>query len=127
MIFLLHFTLLRNRRAIFGTKEIESGRNGRAVPNHNTGVSAKKILSGIQRLWSFNFYSNNMTIVCRDIKERDSITRRIKYRWSTNSVLSCVLGRGQAHTIDFIFDTTRKDRQNRTYFVEQEDATVSFV
>ncbi|XP_044002674.1 serine/threonine-protein kinase 11-interacting protein isoform X2 [Aphidius gifuensis] len=62
-------------------------------------------------------------IISQDlIKERDSITRKIKYRWSTDSVLSCVMGRGEKTTIDLIFDTARRDRQNRTYFVEPEDA-----
>jgi len=41
-----------------------------------------------------------------------------------NSVLSCVLGRSDPPTVDIIFDTTRKDRENRRYFVESEDAKV---
>lgn len=51
----------------------------------------------------------------------------MRYRWSSDTVLSCVMGRGEESTIDFIFDTTRKDRQNRTYFVEKEDAQVIFL
>ncbi|XP_058800960.1 serine/threonine-protein kinase 11-interacting protein isoform X2 [Phymastichus coffea] len=57
-----------------------------------------------------------------DIKERDSISGKIKYRWATNTVLSCVLGRGVPTTIDITFDTTRKDREARTYIVELDDA-----
>ncbi|XP_063981535.1 serine/threonine-protein kinase 11-interacting protein isoform X2 [Diachasmimorpha longicaudata] len=63
-----------------------------------------------------------LVITPEDVKERDSITGTIKYRWSTETVLSCVMGRGETPTIDFIFDTTRRDRQNRTYLVEAEDA-----
>ena len=51
----------------------------------------------------------------------------MKFRWSTDTVLSCVMGRGTATTVDIIFDTTRKDRQNRTYLVEAEDAKVSII
>ncbi|XP_011301972.1 serine/threonine-protein kinase 11-interacting protein isoform X2 [Fopius arisanus] len=57
-----------------------------------------------------------------ELTERDSITGKIKYRWSTKMVLSCVMGRGEIPTIDFNFDTTRRDRQSRTYLVEAEDA-----
>ncbi|XP_015116002.1 serine/threonine-protein kinase 11-interacting protein isoform X2 [Diachasma alloeum] len=63
-----------------------------------------------------------LVITAEDVKERDSITGRIKYRWSTETVLSCVMGRGETPTIDFIFDTTRRDRQTRTYLVEADDA-----
>ncbi|XP_043287960.1 serine/threonine-protein kinase 11-interacting protein isoform X2 [Venturia canescens] len=63
-----------------------------------------------------------LVITPEEIKEIDWITGRLRYRWSTDTVLSCVMGRGETPTIDFIFDTTRKDRQNRTYFVEKEDA-----
>nr|XP_050864936.1 serine/threonine-protein kinase 11-interacting protein isoform X1 [Vespula vulgaris]XP_050864937.1 serine/threonine-protein kinase 11-interacting protein isoform X1 [Vespula vulgaris]XP_050864938.1 serine/threonine-protein kinase 11-interacting protein isoform X1 [Vespula vulgaris] len=57
-----------------------------------------------------------------DIKERDTITGKVKYSWSIASVLSCVLGRGETSTVDIIFDTKRKDKQNRRYFIELEDA-----
>jgi hypothetical protein len=60
----------------------------------------------------------------RDIKERDSINGKIKFRWPTDTVLSCVLGRGTPTTVDITFDTTRKDREARTYITELEDAKV---
>ncbi|XP_071565929.1 serine/threonine-protein kinase 11-interacting protein isoform X1 [Temnothorax nylanderi] len=63
-----------------------------------------------------------LVITCEDIKERDAITGKIKFCWSTNSVLSCVLGRSEPPTVDIIFDTTRKDRENRRYFAQPEDA-----
>ncbi|XP_011874487.1 PREDICTED: serine/threonine-protein kinase 11-interacting protein isoform X2 [Vollenhovia emeryi] len=63
-----------------------------------------------------------LVITSEDIKERDAITGRIKYCWSTNSVLSCVLGRSDPPTVDIIFDTTRKDKENRRYFAQPEDA-----
>ncbi|KAK2581126.1 hypothetical protein KPH14_007940 [Odynerus spinipes] len=63
-----------------------------------------------------------LVITSDDIKERDTITGKVKYSWSTTSVLSCVLGRGETTTVDIIFDTTREDRQNRRYFIELEDA-----
>lgn len=61
---------------------------------------------------------------CSDIKERDTITGKVKYSWSIASVLSCVLGRGETTTVDIIFDTKRKDKENRRYFIELEDAKV---
>lgn len=39
-------------------------------------------------------------------------------------MLSCVLGRSKPVTVDIIFDTTRKTRQNRRYFVEPDEAKV---
>ncbi|CAD6233862.1 GSCOCG00007357001-RA-CDS [Cotesia congregata] len=48
--------------------------------------------------------------------ERDSITGKIKYRWSMDTVLSCIMGRGETTSVDFIFDTTRRDRQSRMYY-----------
>ncbi|XP_046828648.1 uncharacterized protein LOC124428534 isoform X1 [Vespa crabro] len=57
-----------------------------------------------------------------DIKERDTITGKVKYSWSNASILSCVLGRGETTTVDIIFDTKRKDKQNRRYFIELQDA-----
>lgn len=62
--------------------------------------------------------------ICRDIKERDAITGKIRFGWSTSSILSCVLGRSDPPTVDIIFDTTRKDRENRRYFAQPEDAKV---
>ncbi|XP_015584680.1 serine/threonine-protein kinase 11-interacting protein isoform X4 [Cephus cinctus] len=56
------------------------------------------------------------------IKERDSMTREVKQRWAMNTVLSCDMGGGQETSVDIVFDTTRKDRQNRTYYLELEDA-----
>lgn len=38
--------------------------------------------------------------------------------------MSCVLGKSDPPTVDIIFDTTRKDRANRRYFAELEDAKV---
>lgn len=61
----------------------------------------------------------------REVKERDYITGKLKFRWSTETVLSCVMGRGTPTTVNIIFDTTRKDRQTRTYLVEIDDARVS--
>ncbi|XP_011152969.1 serine/threonine-protein kinase 11-interacting protein isoform X2 [Harpegnathos saltator] len=63
-----------------------------------------------------------LTITPADIKERETTTGKVKYSWSTNSVLSCVLGRSKSPTVDIIFDTTRKDRENRRYFAEPNDA-----
>ncbi|XP_077279584.1 serine/threonine-protein kinase 11-interacting protein isoform X2 [Temnothorax americanus] len=63
-----------------------------------------------------------LVITCEDIKERDAITGKIKVCWSTTSVLSCVLGRSEPPTVDIIFDTARKDRENRRYFAQPEDA-----
>ncbi|XP_011346025.1 serine/threonine-protein kinase 11-interacting protein isoform X2 [Ooceraea biroi] len=63
-----------------------------------------------------------LIITAEEIKERDIITGKLKYSWSMNSVLSCVLGRSDPPTVDIIFDTTRKDRENRRYFAEPEDA-----
>ncbi|XP_039312896.1 serine/threonine-protein kinase 11-interacting protein isoform X2 [Solenopsis invicta] len=63
-----------------------------------------------------------LVITSEDIKERDAITGKIKFCWSTNSLLSCVLGRSDPPTVDIIFDTTRKDRENRRYFAQPEDA-----
>ncbi|KAL0117693.1 hypothetical protein PUN28_008833 [Cardiocondyla obscurior] len=63
-----------------------------------------------------------LVITTEDIKERDAITGKIKFSWSTNSILSCVLGRSDPPTVDIIFDTTRRDRENRRYFVQPEDA-----
>jgi len=62
--------------------------------------------------------------ICRDIKERDAITGKIKFCWSTNSLLSCVLGRSDPPTVDIIFDTTRKDKESRRYFAQLDDAKV---
>ncbi|XP_076624438.1 serine/threonine-protein kinase 11-interacting protein isoform X2 [Colletes latitarsis] len=61
-------------------------------------------------------------ITSDDIKERDSITGKLKDCWSTSSVLSCVRGRGEPVTVDIIFDTKRETRQNRRYFVNSDDA-----
>lgn len=66
----------------------------------------------------------DLILFCRDIKERDTSTGKVKYSWSINSVLSCVLGRSNPPTVDIIFDTTRKDREKRRYFAESEDAKV---
>ncbi|XP_071648462.1 serine/threonine-protein kinase 11-interacting protein isoform X2 [Temnothorax longispinosus] len=63
-----------------------------------------------------------LVITREDIKERDALTGKIKVCWSTTSVLSCVLGRSEPPTVDIIFDTTRKDRENRRYFAQPEDA-----
>ncbi|XP_076681070.1 serine/threonine-protein kinase 11-interacting protein isoform X3 [Andrena cerasifolii] len=63
-----------------------------------------------------------LIITLDDIKERDSMTGKMKCSWSTSSVLSCVLGRSEPVTVDIIFDTTREARQNRKYFVESDDA-----
>ncbi|XP_011630532.1 serine/threonine-protein kinase 11-interacting protein isoform X4 [Pogonomyrmex barbatus] len=63
-----------------------------------------------------------LVITPEDIKERDVITGKIKFCWSTNSLLSCVLGRSDPPTVDIIFDTTRKDRENRRYFAQAKDA-----
>ncbi|KAL6424267.1 hypothetical protein ACFW04_009830 [Cataglyphis niger] len=63
-----------------------------------------------------------LMITRENIKERDSITGKIKFHWSINSILSCVLGKSDPPTVDIIFDTTRKDRENRRYFTELEDA-----
>ncbi|KAI4491331.1 hypothetical protein M0802_010264 [Mischocyttarus mexicanus] len=57
-----------------------------------------------------------------DIKERDTISGIVRNSWSVASVLSCVLGRGESPMVDIIFDTKRKDKQNRRYFIELEDA-----
>ncbi|XP_029051044.2 serine/threonine-protein kinase 11-interacting protein isoform X1 [Osmia bicornis bicornis] len=63
-----------------------------------------------------------LIITLNDIKERDAISGKLKYSWSTNSVLSCVLGRSEPVTVDIIFDTTRENRQNRRYYVEPDVA-----
>ncbi|XP_017891214.1 serine/threonine-protein kinase 11-interacting protein isoform X2 [Ceratina calcarata] len=63
-----------------------------------------------------------LIITADDIKERDSITGKLKSSWSTSSVLSCVLGRSEPVTVDIIFDTTRENRQNRRYYVEPDIA-----
>ncbi|EGI70964.1 PREDICTED: serine/threonine-protein kinase 11-interacting protein isoform X1 [Acromyrmex echinatior] len=63
-----------------------------------------------------------LVITSEDIKERDAITGKIKFCWSTNSLLSCVLGRSDPPTVDIIFDTTRKDKENRRYFAQLDDA-----
>ncbi|XP_053986719.1 serine/threonine-protein kinase 11-interacting protein isoform X1 [Hylaeus volcanicus] len=63
-----------------------------------------------------------LIITLDDIKERDSMTGKLKSCWSTSSVLSCVLGRSEPITVDIIFDTTRETRQNRRYFVQPDDA-----
>lgn len=66
-----------------------------------------------------------VSLFSRDIKERDLISGKVKFRWATSTVLSCVMGRGDPTTVDIIFDTTRKDRQNRTYFLELDEAKVN--
>ncbi|XP_076173870.1 uncharacterized protein LOC143149906 isoform X2 [Ptiloglossa arizonensis] len=63
-----------------------------------------------------------LIITLDDIIEKDSITGKLKCCWSISSVLSCVLGRSKPVTVDIIFDTTRKTRQNRRYFVEPDEA-----
>ncbi|XP_012253946.2 serine/threonine-protein kinase 11-interacting protein isoform X2 [Athalia rosae] len=63
-----------------------------------------------------------LIVTPKNIKEKDSITRRVICRWATNTVLSCVMGRGETTSVDIIFDTSRRDRQNRTYFMEPHDA-----
>ncbi|XP_014213511.1 serine/threonine-protein kinase 11-interacting protein [Copidosoma floridanum] len=63
-----------------------------------------------------------LVITPEEIKERDSLNGKINYRWATNTVLSCVLGRSIPTTIDITFDTMRKDRASRTYLAELEDA-----
>ena len=65
-----------------------------------------------------------MFLNCRDITERDSITGKVKCKWAANSILSCVMGRDESTTIDISFDTSRRDRQSRTYVAELEDAKV---
>lgn len=62
-----------------------------------------------------------LIITSDDIKERDALSGKLKYCWSTNSVLSCVLGRSEPVTVDIIFDTTREERQNRRYYVEPDE------
>ncbi|XP_057325391.1 LOW QUALITY PROTEIN: serine/threonine-protein kinase 11-interacting protein [Microplitis mediator] len=63
-----------------------------------------------------------LVITNDDVIERDSITGKIKYRWSIETVLSCIMGRGETTSVDFIFDTTRRDRQSRMYYADGEDA-----
>ncbi|XP_072763614.1 serine/threonine-protein kinase 11-interacting protein isoform X2 [Anoplolepis gracilipes] len=63
-----------------------------------------------------------LMITPENIKEKETITGKVKFHWSISSVLSCVLGKSDPPTIDIIFDTTRKDRENRRYFAELEDA-----
>ncbi|XP_012140983.2 uncharacterized protein LOC100876018 isoform X1 [Megachile rotundata] len=63
-----------------------------------------------------------LIITLNDIKERDALSGKLKYCWSTNSVLSCVLGRSEPVTVDIIFDTTREERRNRRYYVEPDAA-----
>ncbi|XP_051160698.1 serine/threonine-protein kinase 11-interacting protein isoform X2 [Leptopilina boulardi] len=63
-----------------------------------------------------------LIVTSEEVKERDYITGKLKFRWSTETVLSCVMGRGTPTTVNIIFDTTRKDRQTRTYLVEIDDA-----
>ena len=57
-----------------------------------------------------------------EIVEKDSITGKFKYRWASNTVLSCTMGRGSPITVDVFFYTMRKDRVSRTYIVQPEDA-----
>ncbi|XP_033175784.1 serine/threonine-protein kinase 11-interacting protein isoform X2 [Bombus impatiens] len=59
-----------------------------------------------------------LIITTHVIRERDSLTGKLRCCWSTSSVLSCVLGRSEPVTVDIIFDTTREHRKNRRYFVE---------
>ncbi|KAK0157378.1 hypothetical protein PV328_011126 [Microctonus aethiopoides] len=68
-----------------------------------------------------------LIITLENILERDPISEKIKYRWSMDTVLSCLMGRGESVTIDFIFDTTRRDRQNRTYYVESVNDAIKVV
>ncbi|KAI4488204.1 hypothetical protein M0804_005052 [Polistes exclamans] len=63
-----------------------------------------------------------LELTADDIKERDTTSGIVKNSWSAASVLSCVLGRGETPMVDIIFDTKRKDKQNRRYFIELEDA-----
>ncbi|XP_025267843.1 serine/threonine-protein kinase 11-interacting protein isoform X2 [Camponotus floridanus] len=63
-----------------------------------------------------------LMITPENIKEKDTITGKVKFHWSMSSILSCVLGKNDPPTIDIIFDTTRKDKENRRYFVQLEDA-----
>ncbi|XP_046739064.1 serine/threonine-protein kinase 11-interacting protein isoform X2 [Diprion similis] len=77
-------------------------------------VQKKKTTDETERLF--------LVVTPDDIKERDEMTGRVKCRWATNMVLSCVMGRGEVTTVDIIFDTSKRDRQNRTYFMEPNDA-----
>lgn len=61
-----------------------------------------------------------LIITLDDIKERDALSGKLKYCWSTNSVLSCVLGRSEPVTVDIIFDTAREECRNRRYYVEPD-------
>ncbi|CAK9800790.1 Serine/threonine-protein kinase 11-interacting protein [Anthophora quadrimaculata] len=63
-----------------------------------------------------------LIITTDDIKERDEITGKLKYSWSTSSVLSCVLNRSEPVSVDIIFDTVRESGKNRRYFVEPDIA-----
>ncbi|XP_015179281.1 PREDICTED: serine/threonine-protein kinase 11-interacting protein isoform X2 [Polistes dominula] len=63
-----------------------------------------------------------LELTADDIKERDTTSGIVRNSWSVASVLSCVLGRGEEPMVDIIFDTKRKDKQNRRYFIELEDA-----
>ncbi|XP_046416522.1 serine/threonine-protein kinase 11-interacting protein isoform X2 [Neodiprion fabricii] len=77
-------------------------------------VQKKKTTDETERLF--------LVVTPDDIKEKDEMTGRVKCRWATNMVLSCVMGRGDVTTVDIIFDTTKRDRQYRTYFMEPNDA-----
>lgn len=57
--------------------------------------------------------------------ERDAVTGKMKSRWALDMVLSCVMGRDDPVTVQIMFDTARKDRRERTYIAQPEDAKVS--
>lgn len=60
------------------------------------------------------------------LSERDSVSVKEKARWNLNVVISCEVG-SLPNEIQITFDTMRKDRQSRTYYIEDTEKFVNLV
>ncbi|XP_067012094.2 serine/threonine-protein kinase 11-interacting protein isoform X2 [Anabrus simplex] len=58
----------------------------------------------------------------RYLKERDAHTGRTRERWAMDTLLSCLRVCNCPVTVQLTFDTIRRDRQEREYIMEDEEA-----
>ncbi|XP_063216665.1 serine/threonine-protein kinase 11-interacting protein isoform X2 [Bacillus rossius redtenbacheri] len=56
------------------------------------------------------------------VKERDSVSGKTKERWTMETLLSCTKTSNDPVTVQLTFDTVRRDRQERLYIMDEEDA-----
>ncbi|CAG9768756.1 unnamed protein product [Ceutorhynchus assimilis] len=72
--------------------------------------------------------SDDLCIVVTEthLSERDSVTSKEKARWHINVVKSCQKGENP-NEVKIIFDTLRRDRSARNYYIEEAEKFVNLI